>query len=289
MCNKNVVECKKCLLNSEIAKISKFDNDYYCDECRQLLEFPPDIKKIKAQWDKYIKSIKSDNRHKYNVLFALSGGKDSVAALYLTVKKYGLRPLAFTVDHGFKSDVIMDNCRSAVDSLGLDWIVIKVSDSIKHKIREIISAGGLPCVYCNKLWKADYFKQVVEFTNIKTIFTGGDTLVNNKAIIDKPEWAVDNVGLPLALEFLTEQEIYDMAYTLGWKDPSIKGWDTDCIAAGASLYNYRNIHNCNYHIEEIRHLSHRVRYGILDKETARSRLFAKMDVDPDILKIFGLR
>ena len=287
--DKKIMECKKCLLNSQIATLGEINGNYYCEECKALLESPPNMEKIQGQWEEYITKIKSNSKGKYDLLFALSGGKDSVAALYLTVKKYGLRPLAFTIDHGFKSNIIMDNCKSAIDTLGLDWIIIKVDDSVKQKIKQIIKSNDLPCIYCGKLWKAPYFKQVVEFTNIKTVFTGGDTLVDNKAIIEKPEWGVDNIGLPLSLERLTEKQIYDLAYKLNWKDPKIKGWDTDCIAVGASLYNYRNKNGCAYHVEELKHLSHRIRHGLLDKETARERLLAKMEVAPDILSSFDLQ
>lgn len=283
----NFLECKNCLINSDIAEIKKYNGELYCQECIDMLEYPIDKNKVETEWNEYISKIKEQNKNReHDILFAFSGGKDSVAALYFIVKKYGLRPLVFTIDHGFKSDTIMENCKKLVDHFKLDWIIKRVDDSITEEIRTMAKNGDLPCVKCGKLWKAGSFKSVADLTGIDIIFTGGDTLVNGKAILDaKPEWGVQSVGLPLAVNYLNEQQIYDICYRLGWTNPQIKGWDTDCTAVGAGLYNYRNQNGC-YHVEELKHLAHRVRYGILEKEDARTKLLAEFDVDPEIMALF---
>ena len=283
--NVNIVECKVCLLNSATTRLTKINSDYYCEECLNLINNPVDKNKIQSDWNKYVQKIKLNRAGKYDVLFAFSGGKDSVAALHFIVKKYGLNPLVFTVDHGFKSETVINNCINIVNLLKVDWLLTKVTDEIKEKLRNITKNGDLPCLYCNELWKADYFRNVVKLTGINVIFTGGDTLVNGNFEIPKSEWGVKSVGLPLAVQFLTEEEIYNVAYSVGWIDPKLKGWDTDCLAVGASLHKYRNQNNI-YHVEELKHLSHRIRHGVLEKEDARKKLLTEMCIEPEILKLF---
>ena len=108
-------------------------------------------------------------------------------------------------------------------------------------------------------------------TGITDLFIGGDTLEKHTAIIARPDYQTDTVGLPLPLNIKTEKDIYEVAYSLGWKDPQTKGWDTDCIAVGMALRKYRS-DSGRVHVEEVKHLSHRVRYGILEKEEAKNML-----------------
>ncbi|MDR0923853.1 MAG: hypothetical protein LBN31_05830 [Hungatella sp.] len=281
-----ILECNKCLINSSVDVITEIKGAHLCQECLKFEFNHLDSLSLNEQWSKYIANIKKKAKGKYDVLFALSGGKDSIAALYFTVKKYNLKPLAFTVNHGFKNEVILKNCLNITKKLDVDWILTNVSKEITDEIRAISNSGELPCTRCGKLWKNDYYKQVVELTGIDTVFTGGDTLVDGYFEFSKPEWSVDNVGLPLAVNFLTEKEIYDLAYSLGWKNPNVTGWDTDCTAVGVALKNYRDKHGI-YHEEELKHLAHRVRHGLLDKETARKMLLEEMKVSSEILKQFN--
>lgn len=280
------MECQKCLIDDSISEMHYHEGKWYCDECFELLNNPLDYEKMEKEFDSYVEEIKERNKDKkYDILFALSGGKDSIAALYFTIEKYKLRPLAFTVDHGYKNQVIWDNCRSVVEHYNLDWFVLKVDSPTIKKIGCLSKNGDLPCCHCNKLWKGRYFAKAISMTGISDLFIGGDTLEKHTAKISRPDYQTDTVGLPLPLNINTEQDIYKIAYSLGWKDPGTKGWDTDCIAVGMALRKYRSDFQ-SVHVEEIKHLAHRVRYGILEKEEARQMLMKPIIVTDPLEKKF---
>jgi PP-loop superfamily ATP-utilizing enzyme len=252
-----------------------------------LVRNPPDYAAISAEWDEFVAKIKADRKQKdYDVLFALSGGKDSVTALYLTVKKYGLKPLCFTIDHGFKDNVILDNCLNITKLLKVDWLLMPVDELITQKIKIYALAGDLPCKYCNTLWKETFFNRVIDMFRIDIIFTGGDSLVDNKSYFHRENWHAKLVGLPLAANHMCEQEIYDIAIQLGWKKPKIDGWDTDCTAVGVGLWHYRNNNQGSCHVEEKRHLSHLVRHQILSKNEAINLLAQPIKVSEETWKLF---
>ena len=279
-------ECDVCLITSEVEKIVDFNGASLCQGCYEVRSRQIDKVELLARWDEYIRDIKRKRKGKYDLLFALSGGKDSIAALYYTVKKYDLNPLVFTVDHGFKTDIILQNCLNITKRYNLDWLLVGVSRDIKSEIWQLSSDGDLPCVHCNRLWKEKYFKQVVELSGLNVIFTGGDTLVDGMFEKNRPEWGTKSVAFPLPLSFLNQNEIYSLALSEGWIDPLVTGWDTDCTAAGVSLKNYREL-NGTYHVEELKHLSHRVRHGLLKKEDARRMLGEEMTVSPLVFEQFN--
>lgn len=280
------MECKKCLIDDRLSTMHQFNGEWYCDECYDLLKNPLDYHAMASEFEDYVQSLKEKNKDKnYDVLFALSGGKDSIAALYFTIEKYHLRPLAFTVDHGFKNDIIWNNCKNIVEHYGIDWFILKVDSPTVKTIGNYATSCDLPCCYCNRLWKGRYFAKAIEITGITDLFIGGDTLERHTAIISRPDYQTDTVGLPLPLNISTEEDIYKICYSLGWTNPGTKGWDTDCIAVGMALKHYRM---CERHVhdEEIKHLAHRVRFGILEKEIARKMLFEVIEISREIEEQF---
>ncbi|MBN1652717.1 MAG: hypothetical protein JXA30_02965 [Deltaproteobacteria bacterium] len=60
----------------------------------------------------------------YDVLIALSGGKDSTYLLHRIKKEYGLRILAVSVDTGFLSSVAIDNIKTIIQRIGVDHLFI---------------------------------------------------------------------------------------------------------------------------------------------------------------------
>ncbi len=67
---------------------------------------------------------KRNENKKYDCIVAFSGGKDSVYALYLIKKKYGLRPLAVTGDNGLLTQRALKNMKTIVDRLGVDHLIV---------------------------------------------------------------------------------------------------------------------------------------------------------------------
>jgi len=84
----------------------KFDKDGLCSLCREaekevVIDWAARQKTLKKILSKY-KSYAIKKNNKYDCLVGYSGGKDSVYTLYEMVKKYGMRPLVVTFDHGFQ-------------------------------------------------------------------------------------------------------------------------------------------------------------------------------------------
>lgn len=280
-----IIECTSCLLTSEMAEIRDHSGRALCDACRDLALSPLDPADLRRQWSEHAEELRANGNR--DVLFALSGGKDSVAALHLTVNKHSIRPLAFTIDHGFKSATIMANCQRVVEQLKLDWIVLRVEPGEAEVLRVLAVNGELPCLQCNKTWKTKYFARVVAMTGRTRLLTGGDTPERNRVVLGpKPEWGVQSIGLPLAVESLTEADIYALCAQQNWVDPKVSGWDTDCEAVGPALLNYRKRHG-RCHSAEVEHLSQRVRFGLYSKEKAKEMLYERaFTVTPEIMERF---
>jgi N-acetyl sugar amidotransferase len=82
-----------------------FDKEGVCNMCRQA------ERKVEVNWaerQKWLKEILNKYKeyakshgNKYDCMITFSGGKDSTYALWAAVKKYGMKPLVVTFDHGF--------------------------------------------------------------------------------------------------------------------------------------------------------------------------------------------
>ena len=280
------MECTLCLLTEEDTEFEMVDGAYQCTECAALQREPLDRVAMGCDFDAYVSSLRKKGQGRpYDVLFALSGGKDSIAALHFTVEKYELRPLTFTVDHGFKNATILGNCQHVAERYGLDWFTLKVDSSVTQQIGTWAKNGELPCCNCNRLWKNRYFTKAVQISGLDDLFVGSDTLDSRGPVISRPEYGAGVIGLPLPLNVSTEAEIYGIADSLGWVNPQTVGWDTDCLAVGVALKRFRDAgHAC--HAEERRHLAHRVRHGLIEKDKAREALQAPMTPSAAVVEHF---
>lgn len=278
-----MMECCNCLINSSEESLVMYNDQFYCEECMELMKYPLNYRQIRNDFESFITDMKANNEES---IFALSGGKDSVVALKILVQNYDVRPKVFTVDHGFKNKLIMENCMSIVQRYRLDWYISRVEREVIDEIKMKASCGDLPCIHCNNLWKNKKFYDICQKFNIKYLFTGGDTPVNGSAVFKKEQIPGVIIGMPLVPEKFTEDEIYKQAFDIGWVDPQIEGLDTDCIAVGIALENYRRNTGRGYHIEEKRHLSQKTRYGIMTKEYANEILTSKKNVSEKEVEFF---
>ena len=97
--------CTRCVMPETWVEIT-FDEEGVCNICRNY------EKKQVINWDErkeiligILDNFKKQARekgNKYDCLVGYSGGKDTVYTLWAMKKKYGMRPLALTFDHGFK-------------------------------------------------------------------------------------------------------------------------------------------------------------------------------------------
>ena len=121
---KERVNCNRCLMPFEERFINKQGECVICDEHRKKW-----LNRDYAEKEKELKQIfahyKQRNKdHKYDCIIAFSGGKDSVYALYLVAKKYGMRPLAVTADHGMMTPFGLESIKKVTEQLGVGHVLV---------------------------------------------------------------------------------------------------------------------------------------------------------------------
>jgi len=230
------------------------------------------------EMEKYLRTLVSKRKHEqgYDAVVAISGGKDSTAALYLAVKKYGLKVLAFTVDNGVKSDKLITNICKIVNWLSVDWQLVR------HDLSKSLKRYLINCQYpcgkeCNVL-QDHYFGEMAHIHGVNTVISGYELLGRGgKAVISKDGYMLVNV---LAALRLTDAETKRIAYEAKWTNPSyFVGHDalpgfSDCLAGAVALeriYSQRglgfdDILSGRYETELLPYLAKRVRAGIVSKK-----------------------
>ncbi len=115
--------CNRCVQDSTVPGI-KFDKDGVCSFCHihdKLEKIFPNGEAGRKILNKYIEKIKKSGRaKKYDCVVGISGGRDSTYLLYLTVKEFGLRPLAVHFNDGFDNPVAGENMIKATRKLGVE-------------------------------------------------------------------------------------------------------------------------------------------------------------------------
>ncbi len=120
----NRTDCKKCLMSFEERFVNEDGECVICHEHRKKWlnkDYVQSEKELVRIFDHY--KVRNKDK-KYDAIVAFSGGKDSVYALYLARKKYGLRPLAVTGDNGILTERSRKNMKIVVDKLEVDHLIV---------------------------------------------------------------------------------------------------------------------------------------------------------------------
>lgn len=108
--------CTKCCMDKSAREIV-FDENGVCNFCHQAQKALTEIEKEKCNLPKIIEKIKRNGRgKKYDCLIGLSGGVDSSWTLQCLVN-LGLRPLTYSVDNGWQSDIAQENVMKLVEGM----------------------------------------------------------------------------------------------------------------------------------------------------------------------------
>jgi len=165
--------CKRCVLPETPPHIT-IDDEGICNICREYERANPDGIVPQEMLESNLVKILNKNKGKedYDALVMCSGGKDSTAALYYAVKRYKLRVLAFTFDHGFETDEALDNVKRAVGKLGIDWLYYK-SDYMKEMFSYIIKNNSKAsiCHLCSMWYVMTTLKMAARY-NIPIVMAG---------------------------------------------------------------------------------------------------------------------
>ena len=113
--------CKKCVLDSDIPGIDINKETGLCHFCET---YTPLSSKEKSEYLSKIDDLFENYSGKgnYDVIYALSGGKDSSYTLYKLKKEYPfLKVLAVQFDNGFTSENAIKNARKMCKITGSDY------------------------------------------------------------------------------------------------------------------------------------------------------------------------
>ena len=135
MSNSVIINCNRCLYNSNIPKIT-FNEKGICNYCLQFDEMDaqyPTNAEGKKVIDAYVEQMKQDGKgKKYDVVIGLSGGCDSSYMLHLAKNIYGLRVLAAHFDNTFNSKIAVENIEVMVKKLDID-LYTHVVDNVEYQ------------------------------------------------------------------------------------------------------------------------------------------------------------
>ena len=124
--------CKKCVLDSDIPGIQINEDSGLCHFCEtyaplSLQEKNEYLTKIEELFEQY------RGKGRYDVIYALSGGKDSSYTLYKLKKDYPfLKVLAVQFDNGFTSEGAIKNAKKMCKITGSDYYQLTMETEILY-------------------------------------------------------------------------------------------------------------------------------------------------------------
>jgi len=120
--------CKKCILDSDIPGITINEGSGLCQFCEN---YTPMSSEEKEKYLGIIENLLKEHSGKgeYDVIFALSGGKDSSYGLYKLKKEYPfLNILAVQFDNAFISDTAIANAKKMCEIVGCDYYKLTMEE-----------------------------------------------------------------------------------------------------------------------------------------------------------------
>ena len=167
--------CAHCVMPETESHIA-LDGQGICNICNknhaQQQPGPPPVQGGIDELRKKVHEVTACADSPYNALVALSGGKDSTMALYVTVKELQLRPLAVFIDNGFCTEAMYSNVRNATQKLGVD-LLICAPQLIKKLFKHLLLSRSRVyyCRICNAL--IDYYLRAIALQHgIPLLITG---------------------------------------------------------------------------------------------------------------------
>ncbi|CAG0970055.1 MAG: N-acetyl sugar amidotransferase [Candidatus Methanoperedens sp.] len=167
-----IERCSKCTLPITWETIY-YDDQGICNICGNW-----ETKNKEINWEdreKQLIKIFDDIKEKkatYDCIVPFSGGKDSTFTLWAVVKKYGLKPLVVSFDHGFFRPKTIENRIRTFRKLGVDVITFTPNWHVVKKLMlEALIRKGDFCWHCHLGIAAYPMKIAIKF-NIPLIVWG---------------------------------------------------------------------------------------------------------------------
>ncbi len=123
------VRCSRCVTPASWPGI-RFDSQGVCNLCQAFdkrwskwLNSKELQAKSRSQFDTLITKAKRQRRGKYDLMVPISGGKDSLYALYWIKKTYDVSVLTYTYDNGLFDARALRNIEIAKERMGVDHVM----------------------------------------------------------------------------------------------------------------------------------------------------------------------
>lgn len=179
--------CTRCIM-PETQQGIVFDEQGVCGTCRQI-----EFKRTQIDWQEREKELielieQYRERHSYDCIIPFSGGKDSTYTAYVLVKKYRVKPLLVSFDHGFLRPRVLANRTKTVKKLGVDILTFRANWKVAKKLMlESLRRKGDFCWHCHAGVFA-YPMQIAIKLNIPLVFWGEPSAeYTSYYSYDKPE------------------------------------------------------------------------------------------------------
>lgn len=301
--------CKNCVNPMFLLPDMTFFKDgqgVICSDCMDVKNSFPSKEHFDKELDEFL-------NERERVLFAFSGGLDSVITLAYFSKeclKRGIKLEIITIFTGVKGRVAKENILNVISHFGLEKNItfIDIRDKLqtsqtvlesvgsampsKDLYLELYQKGILPCgKICNSVIDAEY-REAMDRLDYDILITGGDTPKKNAKGKYSLFWQKKS-GITIlrgAYAFGLSKKAnknFIREHDIPWIDFSWGGYDTDCLVPGA--FFRREVKNKPYlgisaTIKRfpiiLDYLSERVRFGIISREEALEKL-RKIDIASD--------
>ncbi len=206
------IKCSKCLMPFEERFINPQGHCVICHEHGKKWE-SRDYKQAEAELIKIFNHYKERNQNKkYDCIVAFSGGKDSVYALYLVKKKYGLRPLAVTADNGLLTQRALKNMKSVVDSLRVDHLIFSQDqEELKSLYRAYFKKTKNFCDICYLTISSSLGRAALEH-DVPLLITGFAFKVDSSHFRSEPRYCFEDSFVNIIKEMIAE-DVYSKYLT----------------------------------------------------------------------------
>ena len=125
-------KCKKCLSSS--SGINPFNLEGICQECADVEVLP-----ITSRERDLSSLLNATSGKRFDLLVALSGGKDSAYLLHYLSRVQGRRLYALTWNHGHNRDVVWKNIDKALQNAGnVDWEAFSYRHDYMTMVRQAL-------------------------------------------------------------------------------------------------------------------------------------------------------
>ncbi len=141
--------CTRCTL-PETHETITFDAEGVCNVCRQI-----ELKQSRIDWEAKEQELREiidsyRGKYDYDCIVPFSGGKDSTFTLLTLVRRYKVKPLVVSFDHGFMRPTVEANTTRTIKLLGVDYLRFRPNWKVVQKLmRESLIRKGDFCWHCH--------------------------------------------------------------------------------------------------------------------------------------------